>query len=155
MSKTFSSETFQKTFEAYVRKWHISEAVLFILAFLPFFDVRCSEIFGTCRNRNYAIFKRPNFRSNRIWYRLFWGGLFWVCFDWCCFLWFHSDWQRILRVHSDWRNIRGDFCFRKCLRCWTYRHFYRFNRGNSASRWHCFWAYRYRSAGKWSIRAFL
>ena len=36
MSKTFSSETFKKTFDAYVRKWHISEAVLFILAFLPF-----------------------------------------------------------------------------------------------------------------------
>ena len=36
MSKTFSPETFQKTFDAYVRKWHISEAVLLILAFLPF-----------------------------------------------------------------------------------------------------------------------
>ena len=36
MSKTFSSETFKKTFDAYVRNWHISEAVLLILAFLPF-----------------------------------------------------------------------------------------------------------------------
>ena len=36
MSKTFSSETFKKTFDAYVRRWHISEAVLLILAFLPF-----------------------------------------------------------------------------------------------------------------------
>ena len=36
MSKTFSSETFKKTFDAYVLKWHISEAVLLILAFLPF-----------------------------------------------------------------------------------------------------------------------
>ena len=36
MSKTFNSETFKKTFDAYVRNWHISEAVLLILAFLPF-----------------------------------------------------------------------------------------------------------------------
>lgn len=36
MSKTFSSETFKETFDAYVRNWHISEAVLLILAFLPF-----------------------------------------------------------------------------------------------------------------------
>ena len=36
MSKTFNSETFKQTFDAYVRKWHISEAVLLILAFLPF-----------------------------------------------------------------------------------------------------------------------
>ena len=36
MSKAFSSETFKKTFDAYVRNWHISEAVLLILAFLPF-----------------------------------------------------------------------------------------------------------------------
>ena len=36
MSKTFNSETFKKTFDAYVRRWHISEAVLLILAFLPF-----------------------------------------------------------------------------------------------------------------------
>ena len=36
MSKTFSSETFKKTFDAYVRKWHISVAILWILAFLPF-----------------------------------------------------------------------------------------------------------------------
>ena len=36
MSKTFNSETFKKTFDAYVRSWHISEAVLLILAFLPF-----------------------------------------------------------------------------------------------------------------------
>ena len=36
MSKTFNSETFKKTFDAYVLRWHISEAVLFILAFLPF-----------------------------------------------------------------------------------------------------------------------
>ena len=36
MSQTFSSETFKKTFDAYVRNWHISEAVLLILAFLPF-----------------------------------------------------------------------------------------------------------------------
>ena len=35
MLKTFNSETFKKTFDAYVRKWHISEAVLLILAFLP------------------------------------------------------------------------------------------------------------------------
>ena len=47
MSKTFSSETFQKTFDAYVRKWHISEAVLLILAFLPFLAygiVKCLEL---------------------------------------------------------------------------------------------------------------
>ena len=37
MSKTFSSETFKKTFDAYTLRWHISEAVLLILAFLPFF----------------------------------------------------------------------------------------------------------------------
>lgn len=36
MSKTFSSETFKKTFDAYILRWHISEAVLLILAFLPF-----------------------------------------------------------------------------------------------------------------------
>ena len=36
MSKTFNSETFKKTFDAYVLKWHISEAILLILAFLPF-----------------------------------------------------------------------------------------------------------------------
>ncbi len=36
MSKTFSSETFKKTFDAYVLRWHISEAALLILAFLPF-----------------------------------------------------------------------------------------------------------------------
>lgn len=36
MSKTFSSETFKKTFDAYVLKWHISIAILWILAFLPF-----------------------------------------------------------------------------------------------------------------------
>ena len=36
MSRTFNSETFKKTFDAYVRRWHISEAVLLILAFLPF-----------------------------------------------------------------------------------------------------------------------
>ena len=36
MSKTFSSETFKKTFDAYTLRWHISEAVLLILAFLPF-----------------------------------------------------------------------------------------------------------------------
>ena len=36
MSKTFNSETFKKTFDAYIRKWHISEAILWILAFLPF-----------------------------------------------------------------------------------------------------------------------
>ena len=36
MSKTFNSETFKKTFDAYVRKWHISEAILLILAHLPF-----------------------------------------------------------------------------------------------------------------------
>ena len=36
MPKTFSSETFKKTFDAYVRNWHIWEAVLLILAFLPF-----------------------------------------------------------------------------------------------------------------------
>ena len=36
MSKTFSSETFKKTFDAYVLKWHISAAILWILAFLPF-----------------------------------------------------------------------------------------------------------------------
>ncbi len=36
MSKTFSSETFKKTFDTYVRKWHILEAVLLIVAFLPF-----------------------------------------------------------------------------------------------------------------------
>lgn len=36
MSKTFSSETFKKTFDAYVRNWHISEAVLLILAFLAY-----------------------------------------------------------------------------------------------------------------------
>ena len=35
MSKTFSSETFKKTFDAYILRWHISEAVLLILAFLP------------------------------------------------------------------------------------------------------------------------
>lgn len=46
MSKTFSSETFKKTFDAYVRKWHISEAVLLIVAFLPFLAygiVKCLE----------------------------------------------------------------------------------------------------------------
>ena len=46
MSKTFSSETFKKTFDAYVRKWHISEAVLSIVAFLPFLTygiVKCLE----------------------------------------------------------------------------------------------------------------
>lgn len=36
MSKTFSSETFKKTFDAYILRWHISEAILLILAFLPF-----------------------------------------------------------------------------------------------------------------------
>ena len=36
MSKTFNSETFKKTFDAYVRKWHISEAILLIVAHLPF-----------------------------------------------------------------------------------------------------------------------
>ena len=36
MSKTFNSETFKKTFDAYVRKWHILAAILWILAFLPF-----------------------------------------------------------------------------------------------------------------------
>ena len=36
MSKTFNSETFKKTFDAYVLKWHISVAILWILAFLPF-----------------------------------------------------------------------------------------------------------------------
>ena len=36
MSKTFSSETFKKTFDAYILRWHISEAVLLILAFLLF-----------------------------------------------------------------------------------------------------------------------
>ena len=36
MSKTFSSETFKKTFDAYILRWHILEAVLLILAFLPF-----------------------------------------------------------------------------------------------------------------------
>lgn len=44
MSKTFSSETFQKTFDVYVRNWHISEAVLFILAFLPFLAYGITEI---------------------------------------------------------------------------------------------------------------
>ena len=47
MSKTFSSETFKKTFDAYVQKWHISEAVLLILAFLPFLAygiVKCLEL---------------------------------------------------------------------------------------------------------------
>ena len=46
MSKTFSSETFKKTFDAYVRKWHISEAVLLIVASLPFLTygiVKCLE----------------------------------------------------------------------------------------------------------------
>ena len=36
MSKTFSSETFKKTFDAYILRWHISEAVLLILAFLAY-----------------------------------------------------------------------------------------------------------------------
>lgn len=36
MSKTFSSETFKKTFDAYILKWHISIAILWILASLPF-----------------------------------------------------------------------------------------------------------------------
>ena len=48
MLKTFNSETFKKTFDAYVRKWHISEAVLLILAFLPFLAygiVKCLESF--------------------------------------------------------------------------------------------------------------
>ena len=47
MSKTFSSETFKKTFDAYVRKWHISEAVLCVLASLPFLAygiVKCLEL---------------------------------------------------------------------------------------------------------------
>ena len=35
MSKTFNSETFKKTFDAYVLKWHISVAILWILASLP------------------------------------------------------------------------------------------------------------------------
>ena len=35
MEKTFNSETFKKTFDAYVLKWHISVAVLWILASLP------------------------------------------------------------------------------------------------------------------------
>ena len=35
MEKTFNSETFKKTFDAYVLKWHISVAILWILASLP------------------------------------------------------------------------------------------------------------------------
>ena len=46
MSKTFSSETFKKTFDAYVRNWHISEAVLLILRFFAFLGVWHSGIFG-------------------------------------------------------------------------------------------------------------
>ena len=48
MLKTFNSETFKKTFDAYVLRWHISEAVLLILAFLPFLAygiVKCLEFF--------------------------------------------------------------------------------------------------------------
>ncbi|MCY4566956.1 MAG: hypothetical protein OXD49_01490 [Candidatus Poribacteria bacterium] len=35
MEKTFNPETFKKTFDAYVLKWHILVAILWILAFLP------------------------------------------------------------------------------------------------------------------------
>ncbi len=36
MSNTLNPEIFQKTFNKYVLKWHILEAILFILAFFPF-----------------------------------------------------------------------------------------------------------------------
>ena len=47
MSKTFNSETFKKTFDAYVRNWHISEAVLLILAFLVYGIARYLELVKT------------------------------------------------------------------------------------------------------------
>ena len=36
MAKTFAPKTFKKIFDAYVLRWHISEAVLLIVVFLPF-----------------------------------------------------------------------------------------------------------------------
>ncbi len=47
MAKTFDSKTFKKTFDAYVLRWHISVAILWILAFSPFLAygiAKCLEL---------------------------------------------------------------------------------------------------------------
>ena len=165
MSKTFNSETFKKTFDAYIRKWHISEAILWILAFLPFLA------YGIAKYLEHVKIEITPFL--RVWHS--WGPIlgditfgaiasgivsigavfFWSCFDWSCFFWCHCYWQRILRDRRDRCNIRRGFCFWKFLCCWTHRHFYRFNWDNPPGRRQCFWDYSDRSVCPWIIRAFL
>ena len=152
MSKTFSSETFKKTFDAYVRNWHISEAVLLILAFLPFLA------YGIAKYLEFSwipILSDITFGAISSGIVSFGAVSFGVVSIGAGFFWCDCYWHRILRDHHDRCNIHGGFRFWKCRCRWIYRHFYRFHWGNPTGRWQCFWNYSDRAAGKRTLRAFL